>query len=406
MIPFSVQVFVYKQIQFGMKLGAKVLNFRRPELFAGPGSSLQLCDHIADTGVRKLLLVSDETLLQIGLLGPMIERLESRGIAVATYTGVTPDPTIAQVEAGLAVLREHRCTAVLAVGGGSPIHAAKLIAARARNPHKVVHMAGLLRVVIPPLPLYAVPTTAGTGSEVTIAAVVSDPASTRKFAVMDPKLVPQAAALDAALMTGLPKPITVATGMDALTHAVEAYLSYNATAATDAEALEATRLVMANLPKVVDDPGNLELRQHMALASFKGGAAFTAAGVGWVHAISHNLGARYHVPHGWANSIILPHVLDLYRSVCQARLADLARVSGLDSADATEAELADAFIAHIRELNVRFGVPTFVEQLQDADVPEIARAAVQETNWTYAVPVYMDDADCAAFVRRMLPVAV
>ena len=401
MIPFPIQVFAFKQLQFVLKVAAKVLDFRQPELFSGPGSSLELCDHIAATGTRKLLLVSDEFLLKIGLLQPMIDRLESRGVTVVAYTGVLPDPAIEQVEAGLAMLKENGCTAVLAVGGGSSIDAAKMIAARARNPLKVVHMAGLMRVIVPPLPLYAIPTTAGTGSEATIGAVISDPETTRKFVVMDPKLVPLAAALDASLMTGLPAPGTIATGMDALTHAVEAYLSINATSRTDAEALEATRLVMENLPQVVRNGNDLEARQRMSIASYKAGVAITTAGIGWVHAISHNLGALYHLPHGYLNAIILPRVLDLYRPVCQSRLADLARVSGLDGAD--EAALADAFIAHVRALNVEFGVPTQVDKLQDADIAQIVERAMSETHWNYAVPVYMDKTRTASMVRDMLP---
>lgn len=401
MIPYPVQIFAFKQLQLALKVSAKVLNFRQPELFSGPGSSLELCDHIAETGTEKLLLVSDDFLLKIGLLQPMIDRLESRGVPVVAYTGVLPDPAIEQVEAGLAMLKENGCTAVLAVGGGSSIDAAKMIAARARNPLKVVHMAGLMRVIIPPLPLYAIPTTAGTGSEATIGAVISDPETTRKFVVMDPKLVPLAAALDANLMTGLPAPGTIATGMDALTHAVEAYLSINATAKTDAEALEATRLVMENLPRVVKDGSDLEARQRMATASYKAGVAITTAGIGWVHAISHNLGALYHLPHGYLNAIILPRVLDLYRPVCQTRLADLARVSGLDGTD--EAALADAFIAHVRALNVEFGVPTQVDKLQDADIAQIVERAMSETHWNYAVPVYMDKTQTASMVRDMLP---
>lgn len=401
MIPYSIQVLAYKQLQSALKIGAKILNFRQPELFSGPGSSLDLCDHIAKSGVHKVLLVSDEFLLKIGLLQPMIDRLESHGVNVVAYTGVQPDPTIEQVEAGLAMLRQHGSKAVLAVGGGSSIDAAKMIAARARNPHKVVHMGGLFRVIVPPLPLYAIPTTAGTGSEATIGAVISDPETTRKFVVMDPKLVPLAAALDATLMTGLPAAGTTATGMDALTHAVEAYLSNNATSATDAEALEATRLVMENLPQVLRDGTDLEARQRMAIASYKAGVAITTAGIGWVHAISHNLGALYHLPHGYLNAIILPRVLDLYRPVCQARLADLARVSGLEGTD--ESALADAFIAHVRALNVQFGIPTQVDKLQDADIAQIVERAMGETHWNYAVPVYMDKSRTERMVRDMLP---
>lgn len=407
MIPFPLKVAFFKVWQFLLKWSSKVLNFRTPELFIGPGSALELCDHLGrKTGVRNLLIVSDAMLVKLGLLGPLQERLASHGIRTVIYDGVEPNPTIEQIETGLAVLRREGCTAILAVGGGSPIDAAKVIAARATNPHKITWMAGLLRVFFKPMPLYAVPTTAGTGSEVTIAAVVSDPSTTRKFAIMDPKLVPVGAALDGALMTGLPPAITAATGMDALTHAVEAYLSRNWTPATDAEALEATRLVMENLPVAVADGTNLQARQNMALASFKAGVAFTTAGVGYVHAIAHNFGAYYHLPHGLANAIILPRVLEFSKPACTPRLARLAEVAGLKKGGETESELADALIARIRALNAEFGIPTQVEKLRAADIPEIAGKALSEAYWFYAVPRYMDRPDCEAFIRQMLPQAL
>lgn len=406
MIPFSIKVLFYRLFQLALKWSTKLLTFRTPELFSGPGSALQLCDHIATkTDVKSLLVVTDAMLVKLGLLNPMLERLKASGVSTVIYDGVQPNPTIEQIETGLAMLKGAGCTAILAIGGGSSIDAAKVIAARARNPHKIVHMAGLMRVFFKPMPLYAVPTTAGTGSEVTIAAVVSDPSTTRKFAIMDPKLVPIAASLDGQLMTGLPPHITSATGMDALTHAVEAYISYNHTPATDAEALEATRLIMQNLPTAVHDGGNVEARQNMAVASFKAGVAFTTAGVGYVHAIAHNFGAYYHLPHGLANAIILPYVLEFSKPECTPRLARLAEVSGLKKGNESEAELASAFIAHVRKLNAEFGIPTQVDKLKATDIPAITDKALAEAHWTYAVPRYMDKPACEAFIAQMLPKA-
>ena len=406
MIPFPLKVIFFKIWQFLLKWSTKVLTFRTPELFNGPGSSLLLCEHIArKTDVRNLLIVTDAMLVKIGLLKPMQDKLTELGVRHVVFDGVQPNPTIEQIETGLAMLRKEGCTAILAIGGGSSIDAAKVIAARATNPHKITWMAGLMRVIFKPMPLYAVPTTAGTGSEVTIAAVVSDPSTTRKFAIMDPKLVPIGAALDGALMTGLPAPITAATGMDALTHAVEAYISRNWTPATDAEALDATRLIMENLAEAVRNPTNVQARQNMALASFKAGVAFTTAGVGYVHAIAHNFGAYYHVPHGLANAIILPRVLDFSKSECTPRLARLAEISGLRHGNETETQLADAFIAKIRAMNAEFGIPTQVEKLRESDIPAIADKALSEAYWFYAVPRYMDKPDCESFIRQMLPQA-
>jgi len=405
-MPFALKVFVFKIWQFLLKWSSKLLPFRTPEpLFTGAGSSLQLCEHIAKTGVKKLLIVTDGMLVKIGLLKAMQDRLAQLGVAYVIYDGVMPNPTIAQIEAGLAMLKQQGCKAILAIGGGSSIDAAKVIAARARNPIPITWMAGLMRVLIPPLTLYAVPTTAGTGSEVTIAAVVSDPATTRKFAIMDTALVPKGAALDGALMTGLPPAITAATGMDALTHAVEAYISRNCTAKTDQEALDAVKLIMENLSEAVKNGANITARQAMAQASFKAGVAFTIAGVGYVHAFAHNFGAYYHVPHGLANAIILPRVLDYSKPNCAARLARLAEVSGLSKPGMSEAQLADAFIAKIRAMNAEYGIPTQVEKLQEKDIPEITLKAQDETFWFYAVPRYMDNPTCEDFLRQMLPKA-
>ncbi|MGH8505437.1 MAG: iron-containing alcohol dehydrogenase [Stenotrophobium sp.] len=403
MIPFSLKVLFFKIWQFILKWSSKLLPFRTPQMFTGPGSSLQLCEHIAGTGVSKLLIVTDAMLVKIGLLKAMQDKLGQLGVNYVVYDGVLPNPTIAQIETGLAMLKKEGCTAILAVGGGSSIDAAKVIAARARNPYPITWMAGLMRIIVPPMKLYAVPTTAGTGSEVTIAAVVSDPATTRKFAIMDTALVPKGAALDGALMTGLPPAITAATGMDALTHAVEAYISRNRTAHTDQMATDAVTLIMGNLAEAVKNGSNVEARQSMAQASFKAGIAFTIAGVGYVHAIAHNFGAYYHVPHGLANAIILPRVLDFSKPNCSARLANLAEISGLKKGGESEAQLADAFIAKVRAMNAEFGIPTQVDKLKAADIPAIADKAQSETFWFYAVPRYMDKPELRHFIGQMLP---
>lgn len=400
---FKLQTLFFMFLQFLLKVGTFLIPFRIPETFTGAGAALKLCDAIAASGVTKVMLVTDDMLIKLGLTQPMQDRLREQGVTVVVYDRVRPDPTIAQIEDGVTVYKQEGCQAILAVGGGSSIDAAKVIAARARNPHSIRWMAGLFRLLRSPAPLYAVPTTAGTGSEVTIAAVVSDPENVRKFAIMDFRLVPLKAALDGALMTGLPPAITAATGMDALTHAVESYISRNATAGTDVDALEATTLIMEHLPKVMADGQNLESRSKMAYASYKAGLAFTKAGVGYVHAIAHNFGARYHIPHGLANAIILPYVLEFSKPSCRDRLATLAKASGLASGGETSEQLADKLIAHIRDLNARFGIPARVDKLKRADIPEIATMARSEANWFYAVPRYMDRPTSERFIEQLLP---
>ena len=401
-IPFGAKTVFFKAKVKILKGTAMVLPFPKPTLFSGPGSSLELCEAIAQMGTSRVLIVTDATLVNIGLIDGMQAKLAELGIEIFIYDGIEPDPTIDQIEAGFEMLKKHGCEAILAVGGGSPIDAAKVIAARATNDKPIRKMEGLFRVFRATLPLYAVPTTAGTGSEVTIAAVVSDPERKSKFAIIDPKLVPAMAALDANLMTGLPPSITATTGMDALTHAVEAYLSVNAVPDTDRYALAATRLIMKNLPVVMEDGQNLEARQHMSMASCYAALAFTRAGVGYVHAISHNFGAYYHTPHGFANAIVMPYVLDFAKPACTARLAALAEASELKHEGDSDATLTQKFIDHIRSLNARFGIPEKLDALKADDIPGIARAALKEAHGTYAVPRYMDRPECESLIRKIM----
>ncbi len=400
---FMLEVLFLRTYMIVFKAVTAVMPFKWPLTFEGSDSSLDLCRHIAKQGHQKILIVTDTMLVKLGLLEKMQVELSKLGLEHCVYDGVEPNPTVDQIEAGYRVLAEHGCDAILAVGGGSSIDAAKMIGARAKNDKPVVKMAGLFRVWRGMLPLYAVPTTAGTGSEVTIAAVVSDPSQQRKLPVMDLKLMPTAAALDGALMTGLPAPITAATGMDALTHAVEAYISRNALKRTDEKAIEATQLIMLNLEKAVSDGSNLEARQNMARASHLAGIAFTQAGVGYVHAIAHNFGALYHTPHGLANAIVMPHVLDFSKTSCAARLADLARACNIGPTGGSDEALADAFISRIRELNASFNIPSQLKDLRSQDVSKIAGAALAEARFTYAVPRYMDRQACEQIIQQMLP---
>ena len=288
------------------------------------------------------------------------------------------------------------------MGGGSAMDCAKVVAARATNDKAVWDMTGFFKVPHAPLPIYCVPTTAGTGSEVSVGAVVSDPVQQRKLPVIDHKLVPRMAALDGRLMLGLPRTGTAATGMDALTHAVEAYVSRIAIPESDQYALEAVTLIMQHLPRVMKNGQDEDSRQMMSWAAYRAGMAMNRAGLGYVHGIAHNFGAHYHTPHGWANAIVLPWVLDYSKPVITHRLADLARVSGLSSGDESDAELADRFIAHVRALKAAFGIPEGLQDLREADIPAIAQAALAEAHLSYAVPRYMDQATCEGLIRQML----
>lgn len=389
----------------GLKAATAVLPFKWPKTFEGDSPSVEMCRYIVEKGWHQsVLFISSKTPVRTGLIQPMVDVLEAGGIKVTVYDNVQPDPTVEQIEATVDVLRANQCDGVIALGGGSVIDAAKAVAARGKNPKRsIMDMTGMFRVMRGMLPLYAVPTTAGTGSEVTIAAVVTDTKGQRKLPMLDPRLMPRLAALDGSLMLGVPQHVTAATGMDALTHAVEAFISGNAMDRTDVLALEAVKLIMANLETAFEDGSNLEARQAMARASHLAGKAFTQAGVGYVHAIAHNFGALYHVPHGRANAIVMPYVLDYSKSKCAKRLARLAREAGIGDEVMSADERASLFIARIREMNERFGIPDHVEALKEEDIPRIARAARAEARWTYAVPRYMRRHTAEWIVSKMLP---
>jgi len=314
------------------RVALKILQFPRPFILSGADSSLALCREIAGSGVRRLMLVTDRPLFEMGIVNPALEALRQGGVTVETFCDVEPDPGYEVVLAGVDRLRQCGAEAVLAIGGGSSMDCAKAIVHCHANDAHPSKLAGLWLYALPRrrgLPLYAIPTTAGTGSEVTIVSVVSDKQARIKRTIIDPKLVPGMVALDPRLMAGLPRHITAPTGMDALTHAVEAYLSSLADPETDRLARAATAAIVSQLPRAYADGKDLEARGRMAIASCMAGLAFTRAGVGYVHAIAHQLGALYHIPHGLANAMVMPHVLDYSRSHCAGRLADLARVSGL-----------------------------------------------------------------------------
>jgi alcohol dehydrogenase class IV len=346
-----------------------------------------------------VLVVTDAMLVQLGMIESISKKLADCGVEVSVYDGVEPDPTFDQVYEGLAQLRRDGCDAILAVGGGSPMDASKAIAAGATSRKPIAKLEGLLKVRQTPMPLFAIPTTAGTGSEVTIVAVVSDAATHNKKFFIDPKLLPMMVALDPTLMAGLPKPVTAATGMDALTHAVESFLCSTSTDQTEGYALAAVRMIFDNLPKAYSAGGDLESRNAMALASYYAGMAFTRTGVGYVHAIAHTFGAYYRTPHGLANAIVLPHILEYSSEPSRARLARLAGAIGLEGDD--EKAKADAFVQAVRDLMSKVEIPNTLESLKRTDIPAIAAQAVGEAHMNYPVPRYMSQRDCEALLQRM-----
>jgi alcohol dehydrogenase class IV len=382
------------------------LNIPVPLTFIGADASLSLVRSIGGSGVRRLMLVSDRPLLALGLAEPMLALLKSEGVEVDIFDDVVPDPDDVLVMKGVERLRDSKAEALLAIGGGSSIDCAKAINLCHANRCKPAALEGLWLYARPRrrgLPFYAVPTTAGTGSEVTIAAVVSDREAQIKRSIIDPKMVPGTVALDPKLTTGLPPHITAATGMDALTHAVEAYLSVLANEQTDAWALAAVKLIARHLRTAYAQGKDLAAREGMLVGSCQAGLAFTRAGVGYVHAVAHQLGALYHLPHGLANAIVLPYVLEFSRPACVARMADLARAAGAQSGSHDDDQLSKDFIDWVRSLNAQMKIPTKADALRPADMDRIVNQAFAEAHGTYGIPRYLDRRQALALLNELAP---
>lgn len=393
-----MNTFFCRAFQCCFAVGAHFLPWRRPKVYAGPGSLLRAADILRENGLRRPFVVASRRQCADEHFRALQETLDEQDILLSIFSSVEPNPSVETVEKIAAQYKIDGCDCFLVIGGGSPMDAAKAAAARLARPEKTVpQLGGLLKVRRRVPPLIAVPTTAGTGSETTIAAVVTD--GHHKYAISDLCLIPRYAILDPTLSTGLPPRITAETGMDALTHAVEAYLSrfYN-TGMTRALAESAVVAIFAHLERAYRDGASLDDRAAMLQASFDAGAAFTRASVGNVHAIAHTLGGLYGVPHGLANAVLLPLVLEDYGAAAYPRLAHLAGLLGLKGD--TEATRAKAFIAEIRAMNARMNVPDRFDCIRDEDIPLMARWAAQEANPVYPVPVIYDEARFARVIER------
>ncbi|WP_434528279.1 iron-containing alcohol dehydrogenase [Vibrio sp. K4] len=390
---------LYRGYTNGLKVAAYVLPLPKPTLFSGPGSIHELTEAIADLGFKKLLLVTDEGLVKIGMAEQVAESARTRGLDVALYAEVKPDPTYDQVERGLNVYLESGCDAILALGGGSAMDCAKVIAARVTNKKSIKRLAGLFRVWRTPAPLFVIPTTSGTGSEVTVAAVVSEPDTHHKTPLMDPKLVPLMAALDANLLVGLPAKITADTGIDALTHAIEAYISRNATTETKAYSVAAIKLIFQYLPRAVEEGSDIQARQKMAMASYYAGLAFTKASLGYVHAFAHNLGAKYGLPHGMANGLALLPVLRFSFSEIEPQLTALS--AALMDVQSEAMPNAQAFLERLEGLYNEIGIEQTSSLLKTSDTDELVTLILKEAHWNYPVPKFMNEEECAKLLAEI-----
>ena len=342
-------------------------------------------------GCSNPLLVTDKSIHGLGLTKELEKSLTDNKIKFILFDETIPNPTISNIEKGVKQFIQNKCDSIIAFGGGSVMDCAKIIGARIVKPNKPVSkMKGLLKISKNLPLLIAIPTTAGTGSETTLAAVITDDKTHHKYPINDFCLIPKYAVLDYKNTIGLPPHITSTTGMDALTHAVEAYIGGSTTRKTRKEAELATTLIVSNLYTAYTNGKNESARANMLMASYHAGVAFTISYVGYVHAIAHSLGGKYGVPHGLANAIILPHVLEAYGTKIHKKLARLARISGIADESDSNAVGALKFIAWIKEINTSMNIPTFIEQLKRDDIAELASLADAEANPLYPVPVLMN----------------
>ena len=349
-------------------------------------------------GIGSVIIVTDKSIHGFGLIEPLKRALEQENIRYVVYDDTVPNPTVDNVEAALALYHANGCQGLIGFGGGSPIDCAKIAGARVVRPKMPVQkMSGVFKIFHRLPFLAAIPTTAGTGTEVTASALITDGATRHKFPINDLMLIPKVSVLDPEVTRSLPKHITASTGMDALTHAVEAYIGRSTVKSTRADALEAVRLISQNLLDAYHDGDDLTARRNMLMGSFLAGRAFAKSYVGYCHAVAHSLGGKYNMPHGLANAVLLPYVLDAYGDTVYHKLKTLGIAAGVCDEAMPAKDAAETFIAWIREMNARMDIPTKLKGIRREDIPELAKKADKEGNPFYPVPKLFDAQELERF---------
>lgn len=377
-----------RTFQTVFRLALPILPYREPKILDDMPA---VATTLHDRNVSRVLIVTDRSIASLGLMDNLLNALADRGIEYAVFQDTVPNPTIKNVESARQLYLEHNCQAVIGFGGGSAMDCAKIAAARVAKPKQTVpKMRGILKILHRLPLLIAVPTTAGTGSETTLAAVITDDETHHKYPINDFSLIPRYAVLDYRVTTGLPKHITSTTGMDALTHAVEAYIGRSTTKHTRAMAVEAVTLIRRYLNRAYDNGQDVEARKGMLRAAYCAGIAFTQSYVGYVHGVAHSLGGQYGTPHGLANAVILPHFLDRYGEACHKRLGELARICEIAPKGANDRQASEAFIAWVRSMNASMDIPTHLSGIRKEDIPVMAERAHKESNPLYPVPLLMN----------------
>lgn len=389
-----------RSFQTVFKLALPFLPYRTPKTVRSVTDLPELLRKKKRTSV---LIITDPGIMKLGLTVRLENALDKEGISYYIYDKVVANPTTDNVAEALEIYHTYHCNAIIGFGGGSSMDCAKATGARVAKPNQsLAQMKGILKVHKKLPLLIAIPTTAGTGSETTLAAVIVDSQTRHKYAINDFPLIPRYAVLDPKVTLSLPPFITATTGMDALTHAVEAYIGNSTTVATRKEALMAVKLIFENLDNAYNDGSNIEARRNMLKASYYAGCAFTQSYVGYVHAVAHSLGGEYNVPHGLANAILLPFVLEAYGETIYRKLHKLAIAAGIATKETPSDEAARKFIDAIKRMKERFNIGDTVPEIREEDIPKLAHYADKEANPLYPVPVLMNAKELERFYYTLM----
>ncbi|MBQ8540301.1 MAG: iron-containing alcohol dehydrogenase [Clostridia bacterium] len=396
----SIMKFYCRAFQFCFKMAIPILPYRNPRVLhsvSGVGKALK------KKGYDNVLIVTDKVIRDIEFFKKLEEGLKEHDIIYTVFDKTVPNPTIENVEEAKGIYMEKGCQALVAIGGGSSIDCAKAVGARlVKKNQRVQKMAGILKIHKKIPFLVAIPTTAGTGSEVTVTTVITDEVTKHKSPISDFCLIPCLAVLDSDATKTLPEAIVATTGMDALTHAVEAYIGNSTTKSTRADAIEALNLIFENLYKAYTDKSDEEARGRMLKASFLAGRAFSKSYVGYCHAVAHSLGGEYNIPHGLANAVLLPYTLEEYGESAHKKLCSLAKATGLCNDDAIDSEGAEAFIEKLKEMNKSMGIPDKLKGIKTEDIPRLAAYAAKEANPLYPVPRLMDAKELEKLYHKVM----
>ena len=374
-----------RAFQICFRLALPILPYREPKLLK---NYEELVDVLKDKGKQSILFVTDKSIRGLGLTKNLEDTVLKAGLELTVFDETVANPTTKNVDDALDLYKKNSCDCIVAFGGGSAMDCAKATGARVARPNKSLgKMKGILKVGKKIPLLIAIPTTAGTGSETTLASVITDSETRHKYAINDFNLIPNYALLDAELTVGLPKFITATTGMDALTHAVEAFVGRSTTKQTRENALLAIKLIFENLERAYNDGTNITARENMLKASYLAGLAFTKSYVGYVHAIAHSLGGKYNVPHGFANAVILPYVLKKFGKKIYKKLWKISVYTGLCSKETSIENATNIFIQKIETMNRNMQIGTKIDEIKEEDIPSLAKTAEKEANPLYPVPV-------------------